>query len=156
MKNTLMLFILLVTSLIHAAEYPRGPLTNLTPGELCSTPTSFRYPENIPYCERDVAVELKEQVFSEYRRAGFVLPSNARRSYKIDHFLPLCAGGANTLENLWPQHITIYPITDPIEELGCKKLALGKITQKDLISLIKKAKLDLSQAPIVLNQLDRL
>lgn len=151
---------LLSTTLTHATilgpEYPQSPLPQLTPGELCSTPTEYRYQENIPYCERDVVYELKEQVFNEYRRAGFVIPVNERSSYKIDHFIPLCAGGANTFENLWPQHKTIYEITDSLEVLACDKLKQGKISQRNVVMLIKKAKMNLREVRSVRDQLARL
>ena len=148
------------TTLTHAEildpEYPLAPIPQLTPGELCSSPTEYRYQENIPYCERDVAYELKEQVFNEYRLAGFLIPANERSSYKIDHFIPLCAGGANTFENLWPQHKTIYEITDSLEVLACEKLKLGKINQRNVVALIKKAKMNLNQVRSVRDQLARL
>lgn len=136
-----------------APEYPKTPIAKLTPGEYCSTPTEYRYREQIPYCERDVSAELKEQAFEQYRRMGFTLPKNHRSSYKIDHFIPLCAGGANTLDNLWPQHMTVFQITDRIEAIGCEKLKLGKITQRDVVGLILKAKMNLSQADSIYNQL---
>ncbi|MFY7993402.1 MAG: hypothetical protein ACOVP4_08940 [Bacteriovoracaceae bacterium] len=160
MKYILVLMMLFSTNLTHAEilghEYPLAPIPQLTPGELCSYPTEYRYQENIPYCERDVAYELKEQVFNEYRRAGFVIPANERSNYKIDHFIPLCAGGANTFENLWPQHKTIYEITDSLEVLACEKLKQGKITQRNVVALIKKAKMNLSQVRSVRDQLARL
>jgi hypothetical protein len=160
MKYIIMLTMLLSTTITHAesylAEYPKSPLSSLTPGELCSTPTEFRYPERIAYCERDVSGELKEMVFEDYRRAGFVLPRNERSSYKIDHFIPLCAGGANTAENLWPQHQTVYEITDSLEKLACDKLKLGLISQRNVVSLIKRAKMDLRQVRAVQQELSRL
>ena len=58
--------------------------------------------------------------------------------------------------NLWPQHKSVYEITDPIEFLGCDQLKAGKITQKNLIVLIKKAKLNLAEAPGVLKTLQAL
>lgn len=132
-----------------------GPIAELTPGDLCHSPDRYRYPEHIAYCERDVSSELKDQIFNEYRRVGFRLPPNHRSSYKIDHFIPLCAGGSNEPENLWPQHLTIYKITDPVENAACKKLSEGKLSQRETIRLIIKAKLNLREASSVLTEISR-
>lgn len=145
------LFCLIVLSLITQSfaiagpEYPVRPERSLTPGQLCYHPDSFRYPERIAYCERDVSVEQKESIFASYRRLGFRLNPAHRSSYKIDHYIPLCAGGANTDENLWPQHQTIYTQTDTLEKLICDRLATGAITQKDAVRFIMIAKNDLSR-----------
>lgn len=138
-------------------DYPKTPDVEITPGSLCDSPDTYRYPEQIAYCERDVSTEIKQEVFSTYRnRLGYKLDLRNRSNYKIDHFFPLCAGGSNEEDNLWPQHITVFTITDPIESVGCEKLKLGKITQKNLIGLIKTAKLDLDEAPRVLKYLQGL
>lgn len=132
------------------------PIARLTPGELCDRPARYRYPENIAYCERDVSKEQKDEVFSSYRRNGYRLSYSNRSSYKIDHYIPLCAGGSNNNENLWPQHLSISKVTDSLEKLGCDKMALGKITQSQFVRLIKRVKNDLSQASTVRNELSRL
>jgi hypothetical protein len=125
-------------------EYPLGPLAVLTPGSLCDHPTTYRYPEQIPYCERNVNRELKEHIFQQYRNEGFRLNPGDRSSYKIDHLIPLCAGGSNHQDNLWPQHRTVYLQTDLLEGLGCEKLKAARIKQSELIKLILAAKKDLT------------
>ncbi|MBA2404645.1 MAG: hypothetical protein H0V66_07730 [Bdellovibrionales bacterium] len=155
------MWLLLVVTNISLAqdggrEYPMGPNARLTPGELCDRPARYRYPENIAYCERDVSTQQKDQVFAAYRSNGFKLSYQNRSSYKVDHYLPLCAGGSNNNENLWPQHLSISNITDALEKLGCDKMALGKITQAKFITLIKRVKNDLSQANAVRAELSRL
>jgi hypothetical protein len=152
----ILLNISLSTFAYSAAEFPTGPNSELTPGELCSTPDSYRYPEHVAYCERDVSGELKDQVFAAYRTLGYKLTANRRSSYKVDHYIPLCAGGSNNKENLWPQHLSIGSQTDFIEDLGCQKMAKGKISQANFIRLIKRAKNNLSEAPAVLSELNRL
>ena len=137
-------------------EYPRGPIQDLTPGSLCDRPDSYRYAERIPYCNRVVDRELKEDVFREYRHEGYRLNPRNRENYKIDHLIPLCAGGSNRENNLWPQHVSIYTKTDPIEHIGCEKLKAGKIKQARLVQLILAAKKDLSLVPETLNFLRRL
>lgn len=157
MKNlTLALALMIITAVAVAApNHPRSPDAQLTPGTLCSTPTTYRYPERIAYCEREVSGKDKQLIFQMYRAKGYSL-SGDRNDYKIDHFMPLCAGGSNEKTNLWPQHKTVFSITDPIEELGCKKLALARISQKDLITLIRLAKYDLSKVPQVIQLLQSL
>lgn len=62
----------------------------------------YRYPEHIAYCERDVTTQTKNDVFATYRNElGFKLDVRNRANYKIDHFIPLCAGGSNHEDNLW-------------------------------------------------------
>jgi hypothetical protein len=70
--------------------------------------------------------------------------------------LPLCAGGSNNNENLWPQHVSVGVLTDDLEQLGCDKMAKGKITQAKFVLLIKRVKNDLSQASAVRSELSRL
>jgi len=158
MKLFLLLSLLLphAFALAYKAEFPEKPETKLTPGSLCDRPDEYRYQERIAYCKRDVSTNLKYDVMNEYREEGYRLNMNNRSSYKIDHFIPLCAGGSNNENNLWPQHITVFTITDPIESRGCEKLKAGKITQVKLIELIREVKLDLSKAQASLRMLERL
>ncbi len=156
MKYIASLLLLCLTYNSHAGNaYPRSPDAGLTPGSLCLSPDSHRYPEQIPYCERDVSWANKELVFINYRKLGFSL-SGDRGQYKIDHLIPLCAGGSNNDNNLWPQYRTISARTDLIEMWGCEVLAKGKITQKELVELVLKAKLDLKEAPAIEKYLKKL
>lgn len=154
---TFYVFFLALYSLTAAAgnPYPRSPVLSVTPGALCTTPVEYRYPERIAYCGRDVNSFTKELVFITYRKLGFSL-SGERSQYKVDHFIPLCAGGSNDITNLWPQYYTIFEKTDQLEPLGCKVLAKGKITHKELIDLITDVKLDLSRLPEAMRKLQRL
>lgn len=157
MKSSLFFILTLFAFNAYSLSYPKGPDLKITPGTLCDRPDSYRYAEQIPYCERDVSSQLKAEIFETYRaELGYTLDPKTRSSYKIDHFIPLCAGGSNEETNLWPQHITVYQITDPIESLGCEKLKGGYITHKNLLSLVRKAKLNLSEAPAVLKTLQAL
>ncbi|MGE3609520.1 MAG: HNH endonuclease signature motif containing protein [Bacteriovoracaceae bacterium] len=135
--------------------YPKGPDLSVTPGSLCESPDEYRYQERIPYCERKVDSYLKDLSFQNYKKLGYTM-SGERSEYKVDHFIPLCFGGSNNLNNLWPQHATVSQITDPIEALGCDTLKNGKITQKEVVELIRKAKLDLTQAKDVFKYLQTL
>lgn len=156
MKHILCIALILSVANANAGRaYPRAPEPTLTPGELCSSPDSYRYPEQIPYCERALNSFNKESIFVAYRAFGYSL-SGERGQYKVDHFIPLCAGGSNEPENLWPQYYTISKITDPLESLGCEVLALGKITQKDLVEIIVNAKIDLKKAPASIRALKKI
>ncbi len=128
----------------YKAEYPMGPDLALTPGKLCESPDSYRYPERIAYCNREVDPYTKEEIFRTYRDNGYRLKIEDRGDYKIDHLIPLCAGGSNREENLWPQHKSLFQLTDPLESLGCEKLRQGKITQRDLVTAIIRAKSDVA------------
>lgn len=157
MKHCLFFILTVFAFNAFSIDYPKGPNLELTPGSLCARANSYRYAEQIPYCERDVSSQLKNEIFDNYRtQLGFKLDPRTRNSYKIDHFFPLCAGGSNEETNLWPQHVSVYTITDPLEGLGCEKMKAGKILQKNLIELIKRAKLNLAEAPAILKNLQSL
>ena len=154
---TLISFMLASTlTLADVADFPSGPEISLTPGSLCSRPSEYRYPENIAYCRRDVSSSLKRDIFEKYREVGFRLDPSQRAAFKIDHYIPLCAGGSNQMTNLWPQHSSIYKVTDPLESFGCEKLKAGKISQKELVDLFKLVKNDLSRAGTTLKYLQSL
>lgn len=135
-------------------DYPVGPHLKLTPGKLCDTPSEHRYPERIAYCERKVSTKLKKEIIAEYdAKLGFHVQEMPRRDFKIDHFYPLCAGGSNDRENLWPQHKSVYEITDPLEPEVCNRMAEGKLTQQEALELIRRAKLNLHEADEIFEHL---
>ena len=125
----------------HAGAIPTHP-TAATPGVLCSEPDAYRYPENIPYCERDVDSKTKKAVIKLYMTEvpGFAITVETRHEYKIDHYIPLCMGGANVIENLWPQHMSVYQYTDILESEICQELEAGEISQAIAVEKIKFAK----------------
>lgn len=128
-----------------ADHYPVAPDENLTPGSLCNTPSEYRYAERIPYCKRDVDSSLKWEIIKEYNsKLGYQIQD--RPKYKIDHYIPLCMGGSNNKDNLWPQHESVYEITDQVEHETCEELKSGSITQKAAVELIREAKRDLKSA----------
>jgi hypothetical protein len=137
-------------------EFPRGPESSVTPGSFCDRPDAYRYSEKVPYCNRDVDTALKADVFREYRNLGWNLNPKDRPLYKIDHLIPLCMGGSNREDNLWPQHKTVYEQTDMIEAVGCEKLKAGVIKQAEVVSLLLAAKLDLSLTKKTLEYLQKL
>lgn len=125
----------------------------MTPGSLCTTPSEFRYQERIAYCERDVETQLKDSIIDIYEiEYGFSVTPQNRKQYKIDHYIPLCMGGSNNVDNLWPQQQRIYTITDPLEHELCQKLSSGKIKQSAAIDMIRKGKNNLELVPDLLSQ----
>jgi hypothetical protein len=156
----LLFAIILITistvNLVNAQEvrFPRTPNLEHTPGKLCTTNDKVRYPEKINYCERNVDVYMKEDVIRIYdQELGFRIKTMSRGEFKIDHLIPLCAGGANDELNLWPQHRSVYKITDPIEPLVCQKMAEGKLSQKDAVEMIIYAKTHLDEVSIIMKKL---
>lgn len=134
--------------------FPKSPIITETPGKLCSTPSAYRYPEKIAYCERNVDSYTKNAIINKYDSLfGFRIRQMKRTDFKIDHLIPLCAGGSNSEENLWPQHASVYKITDPLEPVLCEKMQAGRLTQKEAIKLIMEAKMNLAMAPVILKKL---
>ncbi|RYZ78702.1 MAG: HNH endonuclease [Proteobacteria bacterium] len=138
------------------SQYPSGPDATLTPGSLCSSPDSHRYPEQIPYCSRDVSSELKRSLFVKYDQIGFRTRDLQRGDFKIDHYIPLCMGGSNEESNLWPQYKKIYAITDPLEPVLCEKMSEGRLTQKKAVEYITYGKNHLNEVPRILAEVERL
>ncbi len=121
--------------------FPITPNEKITPGDVCDVANSFRYPERIKYCEREVSRERKAAIFLTYdRELGFHTREMNRADFKIDHYIPLCMGGSNDDENLWPQHKTIYQQTDPLEPVLCELMASGQMLQAKAISIIRSVK----------------
>jgi len=139
------------------APYPDGPDGRLTPGSLCEAPDSFRYPERVKYCERRVESSEKNSIIATYdMELGYAIRQLPRADFKIDHLIPLCAGGSNHRDNLWPQHKSVYTRTDPLEPLLCDAMAKGKLKQAEAMELILNAKQDLSRVPAALDKLKSL
>lgn len=137
--------------------YPKNPDPKLTPGSVCKHANYYRYPERVAYCNRNVDRDEKKQVIRNYeQQLGYRIEPGQRGSFKIDHLIPLCAGGSNEMDNLWPQHKTIYEITDPMEPLICEKMAAGRLKQAKAIELIHRAKNNLDEVPRVMAELNAL
>lgn len=136
-------------------DYPMNPDPRLTPGSYCDHADSRRYPERIAYCERNVSKGTKWQVIHTYNRElNYRIDRNDRSEFKIDHLIPLCAGGSNQVDNLWPQHQSVYVITDPLEGVACEKMAAGRLQQRRAVELIRRAKQNLNEAPGILEELE--
>jgi hypothetical protein len=159
MKSVIAFLFLVSTASVSFAsnlqdQFPQHPDPTLTPGKLCVHGQAQRYPEKIEYCNRKVSTGEKNQRFADYdSKLGYQTRSMNRMDFKIDHYIPLCAGGSNDPENLWPQHKTIYEITDPMEPLLCQRMQEGKLLQKDAVVLIMRGKNHLDEVPKIMDQL---
>lgn len=144
-------------SLARAEEdYPPIPDSRLTPGALCTTPNYYRYAERIPYCERSVNGSTKQSIFQAYINLGFRISIKQRYNYKIDHLIPLCAGGSNDVENLWPEYVEVFSVVDPLEPAICQKMSMGRLKQKQAVDLILRAKRLPSEAAKIIEYVDSL
>lgn len=114
------------------------PNWSVTPGNLC-TPgdpnfKEYRYTEHIAYCNRNVTLQMKQQVAAEYN-----VPQSDWSSYEFDHLIPLCIGGDSSVDNLWPQPRGMNGGSDDKDKLEnqlYKEMAAGTITQKAAVQQI--------------------
>lgn len=138
----------------YREPYPIKPHSSLTPGSLCERPSELRYVEQIKYCRRNVSGAVKARVFTNYERLGYaLLRLFPREEFKVDHYIPLCAGGSNEENNLWPQHRTVYAITDELEQVVCQKMLLGQLRQSEAVEIIHRGKQDLEAVKGLLSSL---
>ncbi|MCX6119553.1 MAG: hypothetical protein NT027_18605 [Proteobacteria bacterium] len=130
-------------SLDENSRYPIKPNLEMTPGDLCASASELRYPEKIKYCNRNVDKSTKAMIFDDYdQKLGFETQKMERGDFKIDHLIPLCMGGSNKEDNLWPQHKSVYAYTDPVEPYLCDLMSIGKLKQKVAVEIILSIKLD--------------
>ena len=70
---------------------------------------------------------MEQKVFARYR-----LLWSRRSEFKIDHLIPLELGGADTIDNLWPQKVRIKPYDadrkELLTEVLLQKVRAGKMT----------------------------
>lgn len=133
------------------------PDPDMTPGSLCQNPDSQRYPEQINYCRRNVSKSTKNFVIKKYDQELHFKVSNMNRGdFKIDHLIPLCMGGSNQVDNLWPQHRSIYGITDKLEQRLCEALSKAVLTQNEAVERILNLKRRLELAPAIQKECDEL
>jgi hypothetical protein len=144
------------TSLVFGGvdgAFPLRPDLEKTPGSLCDHPSEYRYPDRIPYCKRDVESATKREIIQDYDQSlDYKVGSMNRQEFKIDHHIPLCLGGSNDVDNLWPQHRTVYEQTDPLEPALCDLLGKGMIGQTKAVEVIREAKQNPYQAARIYEQ----
>ena len=76
---------------------------------------------------RGITLAMEQKVFSRYR-----LPWERRAEFKIDRLIPIELGGADTIDNLWPQRINARPYgadrKELLTEVLLEKIRAGKMT----------------------------
>ena len=74
-----------------------------------------------------VTVAMEQKVFARYR-----LGWERRGEFKIDHLIPSELGGADTIDNLWPQRVKARPYgpdrKELLTEVLLQKIRAGKMT----------------------------
>lgn len=113
----------------------QAPDWSFTPGRLCATSDpdfkEYRYAEHIPYCNRNVTQQMKQEVAAHY-----AVPQSQWSSYEFDHLIPLCIGGNSHVENLWPQPRGQNGGSDEKDKLELdlyKQMVAGTITQAEAV-----------------------
>jgi hypothetical protein len=128
----LFLAVLILTIATSArAQEASLPNPKLTPGRIA---------------ERDkdrsgVTLAMEKKVFSRYR-----LPWPRRAEFKIDHLVPVELGGADTIDNLWPQGLRTKPYgadrKELLTEVLLERVAKKQITLEQARELIRKDWID--------------
>lgn len=129
--------LVLMTSLARA-DFPFTPDTSVV-GSLCTNNDSdfaeYRYPEQVPYCRRNLSSSEKRKIYEAYG-----IPEHCRSEYTIDHFIPLSLGGTNRMNNLWPEAKSIKKLRQNLELELFQRLKSGAITQAEAVAAIRDAK----------------
>jgi len=131
----LFLFTLLSVSVVYAGELPDKQLTpgymrSVSVRELCTTSTSL---------VRSVSESTKKQVFASYKLSGNDR-SVCGEGFEIDHLVSLELGGANDIQNLWPQSYcgkNNAHDKDKLENELHRRICLGKMNIIDAQMCIK-------------------
>ena len=116
------LFLAIIAAVFAVAADGRAqeslvPNPKLTPGRVAGTEKE----------RSGVTAAMEQKVFARYR-----LPWSRRAEFKIDHLIPRELGGADTIDNLWPQSVRVRPYGSDRKELLTEvllaRIAKGQIT----------------------------
>ena len=109
---------------------------SFTTGALCTTSdpnfAELRYPEKIPYCNRNISESEKKLVAQHYG-----IPASEFFQYEFDHFIPLAIGGSNDASNLWPQRLDEAQAKDGLEVSLYAAMKAGNVTQDSAVQQIR-------------------
>lgn len=112
------------------------PIWDQTPGTLCSESDpnfdKFDYAEQIARCKRNVSADKKAKIAQIY--GG--IPRDTWQNYEFDHLIPLCAGGSDEITNVWPQPLVEARSKDRVENMVCRQMRAGTMTQAQAIQKI--------------------
>jgi hypothetical protein len=74
-----------------------------------------------------VTAKMEQKVFARYR-----VPWSRRAEFKVDHLIPIELGGADTIDNLWPQSLRMKPYgadrKELLAELFLERIRSGRMT----------------------------
>lgn len=133
--NSIFVF-LIFSSFSNVFAQVQSPQAGMTPGVLCSASDlnfqGFDYPEKIARCVRNVGIDIKIQVAQRYGN----IPRSSWHLYEFDHLIPLCAGGSDDINNLWPQPMDQARKKDALEINICTAMKQGKINQVQAVQKI--------------------
>jgi hypothetical protein len=136
MKSTEACSLILVLLSSSAALAATRPNVSVTPGVLCTSSSpdfhGFDYPEHIARCSRSIQQPEKLEVAKLYGD----IPESQWASFEFDHLIPLCAGGANDVKNLWPQPIAEAHLKDVLENQICIEMKAGTLKQTDAVQRV--------------------
>jgi hypothetical protein len=111
------LSVVLVVVAKACAQEALLPNPKLTPGKVAER-------------DRDrggVTLKMEHRVFARYH-----LPWSRRAEFKIDHLIPLELGGADTIDNLWPQNMRTKPYSaerkESLTEALLARVRAGQMT----------------------------
>lgn len=137
MKSFTVAIFLNLFLLISFAEAFQQPKATLTPGAACSEQDSdfkgYDYPSHVARCNRNITIQEKQRVAASYGN----IPESDWKNYEFDHLLPLCAGGSNSDQNLWPQPIDEAHLKDTLEVQICTAMKAGTMTQDEAFKKVR-------------------
>ncbi|SCK14572.1 HNH endonuclease [Vogesella sp. LIG4] len=133
MRALCLITLLLLSLPARADDIPDPELTpgsarpDLTQQQICSTTWGKD--------ERHVSAEMKQQVFQRYGYSGNDDPRcipAGNRHCEVDHLISRELGGADEIDNLWPQAYGSSPwnavLKDKLENRLHKEMCAGNIT----------------------------
>ncbi len=137
MKSFTVAIFLSLFFLISFAEAFQQPNPKLTPGVACAEQDpdfkGFDYPSHVARCNRNISTLEKQRVAANYGN----IPASEWKNYEFDHLLPLCAGGSNSDQNLWPQPIDEAHLKDALEVQICTAMKAGTMTQDEAFKKVR-------------------
>jgi hypothetical protein len=105
-------------------------MTANAPAQEALLPNPKLTPGRIAERDKDrggVTLAMEKKVFSRYR-----LPWPRRAEFKIDHLIPVELGGADTIDNLWPQSLRTKPYgadrKELLTEVLLERIRAGRMT----------------------------
>jgi hypothetical protein len=105
-------------------------MTATTPAQDALLPNPKLTPGRVVERDKDrrgITVAMEQKVFARYR-----LTWEQRGQFKIDHLIPSELGGADTIDNLWPQRVKARPYgadrKELLTEVLLQKIRAGKMT----------------------------